>query len=267
MPATTANRNLGLVMVATVCGCLGVLSATALLDQASSQLYSSVALQPVAAAATRSVTTPVSRATRLGATRVAAEVQQQLTAEPHGAGPAAPAMPGAAPSAPLASLMGILGFPIAIVALLMRRSPSKAEQHHEGTSFAQQVVGAGAALSLAAAGPATAASVDFGNLKSGATVASPVHVEFTVDGYAVAPASEGLQDKSGHFHLFVDAEESFPEGLPIQFDDSHKHYGKAQTSADIELAPGKHQFALQFANAVHESYGPEMSKAVTFTVK
>lgn len=43
-----------------------------------------------------------------------------------------------------------------------------------------------------------------------------MHIDFTVSGYEVAPAAEGLKDKSGHFHLIVDAEDFIEEGIAIK---------------------------------------------------
>jgi len=55
--------------------------------------------------------------------------------------------------------------------------------------------------------------------------------------------------------------------MPIQFDDAHKHYGKGQREIDIQLPPGQHKLTLQFANAIHESYGPEYAVVKTVNVK
>jgi hypothetical protein len=45
-----------------------------------------------------------------------------------------------------------------------------------------------------AAGPADAKSVAFGSLPDGATVDSPVHLEFKVEGMEVKPGSAGLEE-------------------------------------------------------------------------
>jgi hypothetical protein len=68
---------------------------------------------------------------------------------------------------------------------------------------------------------------------------------------------------TGHFHLLIDAEEDYPFGMAIPFDDIHLHFGKGQMGTDLELTPGKHTLTLQFANAVHESYGPEYRKSIS----
>lgn len=43
---------------------------------------------------------------------------------------------------------------------------------------------------------------------------------------------------TGHFHIYVDVPkaEQQGEGEAIPFDDAHKHYGKGQTAADLELS-------------------------------
>jgi hypothetical protein len=50
-------------------------------------------------------------------------------------------------------------------------------------------------------------------------------------------AADGLIPGTGHFHVFVDVAEQTEEGEAIPFDYAHKHFGKGQTAADIELAP------------------------------
>lgn len=80
--------------------------------------------------------------------------------------------------------------------------------------------------------------------------------------------AEGDQsDKSGHFHVIIDGEAVVPTGVAIPFDAAHNHFGKGQSSADLELAPGKHSLTLQFANIKHESYGKEFSKNISITVQ
>ncbi|KAG2447178.1 hypothetical protein HYH02_007921 [Chlamydomonas schloesseri] len=125
-----------------------------------------------------------------------------------------------------------------------------------------------AAAVILSAGLAVApafASVDL-SLKNGVTVSSPVHIDFTVSGLSVKPAAEGLQEGTGHHHLLIDVAAP-PAGEAIPFDDAHKHFGKGQTGVDLELAPGKHTLTLQFANALHESYGPAYAKTITVNVK
>ena len=86
-------------------------------------------------------------------------------------------------------------------------------------------------------------------------------------GLDIKPASEGLQEGTGHHHLIVDGPKSLKSGEVIPFDDTHLHYGKGQTDGSVELGPGKHRLTLQFANAAHKSYGAGYSKSIEVTVK
>jgi hypothetical protein len=138
--------------------------------------------------------------------------------------------------------------------------------HHFVMVPQAQAVGMGVGLGLGLLSGGSSGSVDFSGLSSGAAVSSPLHLEYSVKGMSVSPASEGIQAGTGHFHLLIDLP-SAPEGEPIPFDDSHKHYGKGQTSDDVTLAPGKHQLTLQFADAKHQSYGPAFAKTVSVIVK
>jgi hypothetical protein len=110
------------------------------------------------------------------------------------------------------------------------------------------------------------AKVYFKNLKNGQTVTSPVKVEMGVDGMKVDTAGPVVAN-SGHFHILVDAGDSIGSGQMIPKDSTHLHYGKAQTSADLKLTPGKHILALEFADGLHRSYGSQMSSTVSVTVK
>ncbi|KIZ01148.1 hypothetical protein MNEG_6815 [Monoraphidium neglectum] len=121
---------------------------------------------------------------------------------------------------------------------------------------------------LAAPAPSLA-SVTFLNVDNGATVSSPVHLELAVKGYDVWPASEGVVPGTGHFHVIVDraSSEKLEEGDVIPFDATHLHYGKGQVSVDVPLTPGKHTLTLQFANALHESYGEAEREDISITVQ
>lgn len=123
---------------------------------------------------------------------------------------------------------------------------------------------------LLTASPALAANgVSFSAPGNGTSVSSPVHVEMAVQGMEIRPAADGPVPGTGHFHVYVDVPKSEQqgEGEAIPFDDAHKHFGKGQTAADLELSPGKHTLTLQLANALHESYGPTYNSSITVNVK
>jgi len=50
-------------------------------------------------------------------------------------------------------------------------------------------------------------------------------------------------------------------------DATHLHFGKAQSSTEVTLAPGKHVLTLQFADGIHRSYGSQLATTITVTVK
>ena len=111
-------------------------------------------------------------------------------------------------------------------------------------------------------------SVSFSNVKDGDTIPPEFTFKFEVTGYELSPAAAGLKEGTGHHHIIIDGPgDSFPKGEAIPFDDTHKHFGKAQTEGTLALEPGKHKITLQFANALHESYGNEFAKTITVNVK
>jgi hypothetical protein len=100
----------------------------------------------------------------------------------------------------------------------------------------------------------------------GATVKSPFTVKFGVEGMKVAPAGSDEPD-SGHHHLLIDTKlEDYD--APIPADDKHRHFGKGQTEATIELPPGKHTLQDVFADKNHIPFEPSVqSEPITITVE
>jgi len=149
------------------------------------------------------------------------------------------------------------------------------EQHNPRRQFLGTcAVAAVSTFTLTAASPTYAAmggpknSVYFSNVKDGDTVPRIFTYKFEVTGYELSPAKDGLKEGSGHHHLVIDGPKAFVDkGEAIPFDASHKHFGKAQSEGELELEPGKHKLTLQFANALHQSYGKEFSKTITVNVK
>ena len=110
------------------------------------------------------------------------------------------------------------------------------------------------------------AKVFFANLKDGQTVTSPLKVEMGVEAMSVDTASGILKPASGHHHILVDID-SIPTSEVIKKDSVHLHFGNAQTAAEIKLPPGKHTLTLQFADALHRSYGSRLTNKITVEVK
>ena len=109
----------------------------------------------------------------------------------------------------------------------------------------REALASAAAAVLTVASPACAKgpknSVYFTNVKDGDTVPSTFTYKFEVTGYALSPAAAGLKDGTGHHHMIIDGPKGFVDpGEVIPMDATHKHYGKAQTEGELELAPGKH---------------------------
>jgi hypothetical protein len=108
-------------------------------------------------------------------------------------------------------------------------------------------------------------AVDFSNLVSGAQLRSPFLVEFAVRGMGVVPAGKALNG-TGHHHLLVDAPLPLNVSEKIPFSDTHRHFGKGQTFAVLDLPPGRHTLRLLFADYEHRPYfvySPEVVVNVT----
>jgi translation elongation factor P/translation initiation factor 5A len=110
------------------------------------------------------------------------------------------------------------------------------------------------------------ARVFFANLKDGQKVTSPFKVEMGVEAMHVDTANGILKPASGHHHILIDID-SIQTGEVIKKDSVHLHFGNAQTSAEVKLPPGKHSLTLQFADAMHRSYGSKLTSKITVEVK
>jgi Domain of unknown function (DUF4399) len=108
-------------------------------------------------------------------------------------------------------------------------------------------------------------AVYFSNLRDGFEVRSPFLVEFAVRGMGVAPAGVKI-DRTGHHHILIDR--SLPSSVTAQlpFDNSHRHFGKGQTSTTLELPPGRHTLRLLFADHEHRPYFV-FSREIAVTVR
>ena len=116
-------------------------------------------------------------------------------------------------------------------------------------AFLQTSAAAAIALATPFAASAKAKnSVLFTNVKDGETVPSKFTYKFDVTGYELSPAKEGLKEGTGHHHMIIDGPTAFvTPGEVIPMDDTHKHYGKAQSEGELELEPGKHTIQLQLS--------------------
>lgn len=110
------------------------------------------------------------------------------------------------------------------------------------------------------------AKVFFKNLKDGETVKSPFKVEMGLEGLKLDTAG-AIVAGTGHHHLLIDAGDSIPAGEVVKKDSAHLHFGKAQSSTEVTLAPGQHVLTLQFADGIHRSYGAQLANTIKVTVK
>ncbi len=140
---------------------------------------------------------------------------------------------------------------------------------------------AAALLALATTAPAFAegtpapaeARVYFVNLEDGASVQSPVLVQFGLSGMGVAPAGTE-RDNTGHHHLLVNRA-PFGEGdgdadmklYGVAADDNHLHFGGGQTETTLELPAGTHTLQLVLGDLNHAPHDPVVqSEQITITV-
>ena len=113
--------------------------------------------------------------------------------------------------------------------------------------------------------PTPGAKVMFVSPADGDKVKSPVKVVMGLEGMTIQPAGE-LKAGTGHHPLVIDSD-PVPFGTAVPADETHIHFGKGQTEAEVELKPGEHKLMLQLADGVHRSYGEQMSTTITVTVE
>lgn len=112
---------------------------------------------------------------------------------------------------------------------------------------------------------AAEARVFFVEPADGATVSSPVKIKMGIEGMAVKPAGD-IADNSGHHHIVINGS-GIEEGSPVPANETHIHFGKGQTEAEVELPAGEHTLTLQFADGGHLSYGEKLTSTIKVTVQ
>ena len=89
---------------------------------------------------------------------------------------------------------------------------------------------------------------------------------FGLRGMGVTHAGDTMANM-GHHHLLVDSSEDPKPGEPIPADKNHLHFGKGQTEARLDLAPGEHTLQLVLGDANHMPFDPPvMSKKIRVMV-
>ena len=118
------------------------------------------------------------------------------------------------------------------------------------------------------------ASVYFINIENGATVSSPVLIQFGLRGMGVAPAGTVDLENVGHHHLLVNRApmgqgenaNEWDETLPNN--ENHRHFGGGQTEVSLELPPGTHTLQMVLADYAHVPFGPDLvTDQITITVE
>ncbi len=101
---------------------------------------------------------------------------------------------------------------------------------------------------------------------NGATVQSPVTIQFAIEGMTLAAA--GTNDpNTGHHHVLIDTDIPVLD-QPIPKDANHIHFGQAQTEGQLELTPGQHTLQLLLADGNHVPHDPPIaSERITVTVE
>jgi hypothetical protein len=106
-----------------------------------------------------------------------------------------------------------------------------------------------------------ASSVAFTEPTDGASVSNPVKVVFAAKGFKLEPAGEVHSD-AGHLHVMVDVPCLAP-GEMIPKDAQHLHFGKGQTSGQVDLKAGKHTLCLQAGDGTHTALDLTQEIAIT----
>ncbi len=150
---------------------------------------------------------------------------------------------------------------IYIIALLIGAcTPQKSNDQQEDSAETEVVT---EEISTPAAEPA--GRVFFIEPTGGATVSTPVRIVMGVEGMEIEPAGE-VNPGKGHHHVIVN--DGFTEkGVVVPADETHVHFGKGQTEADLELEAGEYTLTLQFADGLHQSYGEPWSASINVVVE
>lgn len=93
-------------------------------------------------------------------------------------------------------------------------------------------------------------SGDDGPAPNGAELTGVEHEDEVTSPVEVGMKTEDLGD--GHFHILVDTP-CVEAGDVIPDDDEHLHFEATETSAELELEPGKHDLCLQVGDGEHRA--------------
>jgi len=90
----------------------------------------------------------------------------------------------------------------------------------------------------------------------GATVKSPVHLEFGAQDFTIAAVPQGTVTETrpdlGHHHVAIDAD-CLPTGTPIPRAAPWVHFGDGKNVIDMQLPAGSHRLTLQIGDDLHRT--------------
>ena len=90
----------------------------------------------------------------------------------------------------------------------------------------------------------------------GATVQSPVRLEFGAQDFRIAAVPEGAVTETrpdlGHHHVAIDAD-CLPTGAAIPRAAPWVHFGDGKNIIDMQLPPGPHRLTLQVGDDLHQT--------------
>jgi hypothetical protein len=117
---------------------------------------------------------------------------------------------------------------------------------------------AATALTGAACGQSAPAGprVFFVSPADGASVQSPVHLEFGAENFQIAAVPAGTVTETrpalGHHHVAIDAD-CLPTGTAIPRAAPWVHFGDGKNVIDMQLPPGQHRLTLQVGDDLHRT--------------
>src|SRR5688500_1547792 len=126
------------------------------------------------------------------------------------------------------------------------------------STMMQTGVLAALALSGAACGQSTPAGprVFFVTPADGATVQSPVHLEFGAEAFQTAAVTPGTPPETrpalGHHHVGIDTD-CLPPGTAIPRAAAWVHFGDGKNVIEMQLPPGQHRLTLQVGDDLHQT--------------
>jgi Domain of unknown function (DUF4399)/Family of unknown function (DUF6130) len=113
-----------------------------------------------------------------------------------------------------------------------------------------------AAVLMSAACRPSGPRVFFVQPQDGATVKSPVKLEFGAQDFTIAAVPQGTVTETrpslGHYHIGVDAD-CLPTGTAIPRASPWVHFGDGKSVIEMQLPPGTHKLTLQVGDDLHRT--------------